>query len=344
MISSAAVSNSNHRPVPAGSETLPAGTEPRILVYVDGSDIANRVVTHAMAIAEALHAPLTLLRVLEVAPPSEAPPDPVEWGIRRREAHDHVRRIARNWHARTDRMDIQVVEGKPVEQICLCAREHDVGLTVVGTHRDEPAVEWEFGDTARRLVERGSGALLLVPSSVPDVPQVSYRRLLVPLDGSCRAESVLPLATRLAKAEGAEVLLAHVIPEPELTETGPLEAEDHKLREQLHRRNERVARQYLDRIQDRLTRNGIAARSLIVSDGDVRGSLARIVAEQDVDMLVISSHGRSGRPDVACGSVAAYMLSHAAKPLLIVLRPPAEARDSALARASNGRLPSRSAL
>jgi K+-sensing histidine kinase KdpD len=53
-----------------------------------------------------------------------------------------------------------------------------------------------------------------------------YRRVVVPLDGSRWAESVLPLAVRLAKASEAELLLVHVVPTPEMIEARPLEVED----------------------------------------------------------------------------------------------------------------------
>src|SRR3546814_8945346 len=57
-------------------------------------------------------------------------------------------------------------------------------------------------------------------------PDQSYQRILVPLDGSRWAESVLPLAARIARAANAEILLAHVVPAPEMIEARPLEMED----------------------------------------------------------------------------------------------------------------------
>jgi nucleotide-binding universal stress UspA family protein len=53
-------------------------------------------------------------------------------------------------------------------------------------------------------------------------------------------------------------------------------------------------------------------------DGDVRSSLSRLLDAEHVDLLVMSAHGRGSRPDVACGSVADYMISHAHIPLLLV--------------------------
>src|SRR5664280_2478234 len=197
-----------------------------VMACVDTSALARKVIPHAVAIAKAMEAALTLVRVLEPAPTGEGPPDPVEWDIRRHQARDHL---------------AQLVQEHPAEKISLWARDHRVDLTVLATHGEGGSTEWDLGSTARKIIDRAPGLVLLVPPSAPEARIVHYRRLLVPLDGSSRAESTLPLALRLAKAEGAELLLAHVVPVPELTEVGPLEAGDLELRGQLVRRNERVA-------------------------------------------------------------------------------------------------------
>jgi nucleotide-binding universal stress UspA family protein len=147
---------------------------------------------------------------------------------------------------------------------------------------------------------------------------------------------------RLAKAEGAELLLAHVVPVPELTEVGPLEAGDLELRGQLVRRNERVAHDYLDRIRARVVKGGISARTLVLCDGDVRSRLARAIVDEAVDLVVLSAQGRSGHSDVPFGSVAAYLIAHAVAPLLIMCRHSTRAtrRVAAAGGGTGGRLPS----
>ncbi|EHK52719.1 universal stress protein [Allomesorhizobium alhagi] len=316
----------------------------RVVACLDASAISHKVIPYAAAIARAFRASLTLLQVLEVASKTDAPPDPVEWDIRRREVHEHLKRLASERGDESFRIDTVVIEGRPAEQIWLWARNQGINLIAVGTHGDSGAADWALGDTARKLVEKMSGALLLVPSSVPDVPIVHYRRILVPLDGSCRAESVLPLATLLAKAGDAELLLAHVIPAPELTEVGPLEAEDLTLKEQVRSRNERVARQYLELIRVRIAQQGISV-NVTLRDGDVCGGLARIAIDEAVDLVVLSAHGRGAHADVSCGSVASYLLTHATTPLLIVLyRSQKQVRNQVAQDDTKGRPPGRALL
>jgi nucleotide-binding universal stress UspA family protein len=152
---------------------------------------------------------------------------------------------------------------------------------------------------------------------------------------------VLPLARRLAEAHDAELILAHVVPAPELTEVGPLDAEDLELRERLLRRNERVAGEYLDRLRARLAETGARVRSLVLRGGDARSRLARAIEREGVDLVVLSAQGHSARADVPLGNVTAYLVAHAVAPLLIVRRAAAVAKHRApRAAREDVRLPS----
>ena len=290
----------------------------RVVACVDASEFTQEVLSHGCAVAKALDAPLVLLRVLEAGFPSDnGPRDPVGRKIRRREAEGQIMRLAQACSHDGGRTDAEVVEGSAAEQIALWVHEHPSDLAVLGTHGEGGVADWSLGNTTRRVLESGVGSVLLIPPSVsPDV--VSYRRLFVPVDGSCRAESVLPLAVRIAKAHGAELVLAHVVPVPELTETGPLDKEDIDLRERLVARNERVARDYLDRLLMRVAASGVSTR-VVMKRGDVRGKLSHLIAN-DADLVVLSAKGHAARADAPYGRVTAHLMGNVVAPLLIVQR------------------------
>jgi nucleotide-binding universal stress UspA family protein len=335
------------------SRSRGSGTEQRsetafhpVAACLDGSDLGERILPHALAVARALGVPVTLLRVLEAEASTEAPPDPLEWDMRRRETREYVARIAEKQGEAENRMEAEVIEGQPAEEICRWTRDRGVGLTVLSSHGSRGATEWSLASTARKLVEGASGSLLLVPATAPVQQDVAhYRRILVPLDGSARAQSVIPLAQRLAEAQGAELILVHVVPVPEVTEIGPVDSEALELRERLVRHNERVANQYLDRLRAQVAEGAVPVRALVLRADDARGHLARVIADEGVDLVVLSAHGRSARADVPLGSMAAHLVAHAQVPLLIVRRRP-EAARARLARASRGdtRLPSQATL
>jgi nucleotide-binding universal stress UspA family protein len=302
-------------PEPKGDFTASDPSKPiqPVVACLDGSESSHKIVSHAAVIARALKRPLTLLRVLEVPRNGDIRPDPVEWDIERRRVREQIGRLV-------DGQDIEaiIVEGRPAEQIGIWVRRQEPRLVAIGTN-GESSLDGGLGDTARRLVEEVSGAMLLVPPTAPPAPEAGYRRVLVPLDGSCRAESVLPLAASLARQEEAELILVHVVPLAELTEIGPLSDEDLAMRDRIAERNERVARRYLDRLRAQLADQGVAARIFILRGNDIREALVRLMAEETADLVVLSAQGRTGRNDVACGSVASYLVSHAAGPLLLML-------------------------
>lgn len=338
------VSNHLHESTAEASERSSSCVSSPVLAYVDTASSTRKLIAHAMAIADTLNAPLTLLHVLDLPSQSRGPADPVEWSIRRQEAYGQVRRAAGKERPNMPKLDIRITDGRPIDWICRSARELKAGIIVVGTKADKNAADWELGETARKLVDRSGGALLLIPPSAEAVVEVRYGHVLVPLDGSRMAESVLPLAARISRAAGAELLLAHIIPTPELTETGPLEIDDHRLCQQVSERNERVARKYVEQIRSRLACSGLVVRSLVVRNGDVRGTLARLIEDEKIDLLVMSAHGRSSRPDVACGSVSSYMITHARTALLLVLGAHAHHADHAANNPRNNRLPRGSLL
>lgn len=322
----------------------------RIAVCVDGSEMGETLVRHAAMMAAAFGAPLTILRVLESESKTDTTPsDPLDWDIRQREARAYLEQMV----SLAGRCDIDVrselIQGRAAEQICGWALQHGADLSVLGSHGEHGRSEWMLSSTARKLVDAVPGSLLLIPADGDrrDGSAVRYRRIMVPLDGSARAESVLPIATRLAKAHDAELLIAHVTPAPELTKVGPLTAQDLELEQRVIARNERVARSYLEQIRARLSEAGLAARTVLSRSGDARTRLARLVRREGVDLLILSAYGRRGPRDTPCGSVAAHLLTQVAAPLLVVRERPRRVMkrlsQEAATRAASARPPAQAA-
>jgi nucleotide-binding universal stress UspA family protein len=304
-----------------GQRELQEGTAVlrRVLACFDGSGLGERSLPHAVAVAGALGAPVTLLRVLECPTEDQPPADPLQWEIRRREAHEYMDGLAQQCDPSAVPVDSALLEGKAAEEICRWSAERDVDLTVVTTHGAGGHSTWALASTARKLLDRAPGSFLIVPSTAQSGDRVAhYRRVLVPVDGSPQAETALPLAARIAGAQGSELIVAHVVPVPELTQIGPLEAEDIELSDRLRRRNERVASAYLDRLRARLSNEQTKMRVILLQGGDVASRLAGAVARENVDLVVLAAHGRSGRLHLPCGGVTADLITRCSVPLLVV--------------------------
>jgi nucleotide-binding universal stress UspA family protein len=140
-----------------------------------------------------------------------------------------------------------------------------------------------------------------------------YKYILVPLDGSLRAEKILEHAAEMALKHGAKVLLLQVV-EPIVTvhSADVYIPGDESLTAKLEQ-----AKLYLEGVRGRLREKGIAAESRVVSSGVVDAICETAEAEK-VDLIAMASHGRTGAGRVFYGSVAAGVLHRVDRPLLII--------------------------
>ncbi|MEY4722359.1 MAG: hypothetical protein RIQ46_2084 [Pseudomonadota bacterium] len=309
----------------------PARETRQIVACLDRSEQAARVMDHAFAIGQAMDAPVTLLQVLETGPEPASRPDPIEWDLRRREARALLDDLARSQTGTAQGTGVQLAEGAVADAIVRFAEGNRENLLVLGMGGGGNGSAGHcIGATLHDVLEHTFHSVLLVPTGAA-APSPGYRRIVVPLDGSPWAESAVPLAVRLARASSAELVLAHVVPSPELTEPRPLEPEDIELRRQVIARNEAAARDYLERLRRQLAMRDIAARVVLRHGENVRRMLARIVATEQADLVILSArgHGSCEHSDVRYGSVASYLMTHAPVPVLVarpqVARAPAEA-------------------
>ena len=146
-----------------------------------------------------------------------------------------------------------------------------------------------------------------------------FTTMLVPLDGSERAEHALPTAAKLAHATHTPLLLARVIP---ITSSAELLAAEGVYTEpgvyqELNDEREREAAAYLEQQAAPLRQRqvDVLARTCVRS-GDVAGCLIDIEREEQVGLVVMTTHGRTGLARFALGSVADYLVRKGQAPVL----------------------------
>jgi nucleotide-binding universal stress UspA family protein len=155
-----------------------------------------------------------------------------------------------------------------------------------------------------------------------------FKRILVPLDGSAIAEQVLDTAADLAKRAGATLLLAHAdTPENYIyVESLPVIDEGGKPLQGTHER------EYLRRIKQRLEddwRIPVEFSVLYESGATSAEMLAEHIADADVDLVAMTTHGRGGLERLWLGSVADQLIRTMSVPIFL-LRPDGVASASAL--------------
>jgi nucleotide-binding universal stress UspA family protein len=191
-------------------------------------------------------------------------------------------------------------------------------LIVLSSHGRSGLSGWNVSSVVQRILWRARLSILLVPAYQPassELTGLRYGRILVPLDGSQRAECVLPLVMALAREQGSQVLLAHVVRRPELPRRAPASREDQALADQITERNRLEAAKYLEELQSRLPVS--VSTRLLVSE-HVAATLHLLAAQEKVDLLAISAHGYSGGTQWPYGSLAISFIAYGSSPLLIV--------------------------
>jgi len=137
---------------------------------------------------------------------------------------------------------------------------------------------------------------------------------------------VLPTAARIAKANGAALLLVHIVSEP--IPTAILHsAEDLELVKQLGSRLEAAAKEYLEHLRVQLVGELPSVRALVIRQADERQSLLEVATREAIDLVVLSAHGCTCNPARPFGSVAGYLLTHSMVPLLVLQDLPELERD-----------------
>jgi nucleotide-binding universal stress UspA family protein len=274
---------------------------------------------------------LTLLRVL--TPPAEAADaratDAIAWEVEREQAKAYVRKMAVRLGEQGAVVEGRVTEGSPAHEIKSQALLGAADLIVISTHGEGGDEAWELGSTARKILELAGSALLVVPGHPRQAPPTSLplRRIFVPLDGSLRGECALPTALRLARAEGAEVIVAHVVSDP--IRSGVLYTDaDLALASDLTERLFARADAYLEQVRARIVESGPKGTKAVTRATDHRAGLVSLATSMDADIVVLTAHGSVCDTRRRFGSVTSYFLSHSTSPVLVLQDLPDKERSS----------------
>ncbi|MGE5189883.1 MAG: universal stress protein [Gemmatimonadota bacterium] len=140
-----------------------------------------------------------------------------------------------------------------------------------------------------------------------------YTKILVPLDGSALAERAVIQAEEIAKATGAELIFLQVVPAP--LGKAPEAGQDEEIKALLE--SAAQARAYLGMVATRAGGAGVKSRFEVMEGAPAAGILA-FAHDNDVDLIVMSTHGRSGVSKLVMGSVAEKVMLTTRRPVLLV--------------------------
>lgn len=304
-----------------------------ILTPLDGSQLAECVLPHVVSIAKAFDAEVTLMRVLDSSNGSiqSSAVDPLEWQIQKAEAESYLRSQA----ARLQEAGIQVatilLEGKAADTVIEYARDSGSDLIILSSHGQSGISGWNISSVVQKIILRVRKSIMIVRAYQIDrepIEEHVYQRVLLPLDGTQRAEFAIPAAAALARANQAELVVVHVIHKPEIPRRTPPTQEDIDLVNQITERNREEAAAYLAELSHRL--DVPVLTRLIVGD-TVLSTLHTQVEQEQADLVVLSAHGYGGETRWPYGSVVISFIAYGTTPLLVLQDLPQERIEPTIA-------------
>ena len=297
------------------------GTVPveRLLVPLDGSQLAEAALPIAAQLADACGATIALLHVIEQHAPSSI--HGKHHLVNRADAEAYLAQLARQLAEEGRPVGFHVHEapvGNVARSIATHAEEQESDLVVLSTHGAGGLREVLWGSIAQRVLQLSHRPMVLVRARWV-TPLFTSRTIMVPLDGTATAEAALPLASALARGFGAHVRLVMVVPTPK-TATGdqlPRATFLPNTTRLLLDVQEEQAIGYLEHLAALMRLTGVPTFAEVRRGAPV-AQLAADTTEHADGLVVAATHGRAGLEAIWSPSVAAGLLKRTSAPVLLV--------------------------
>lgn len=301
----------------------------KVLIPLDGSKTAEKVLPYSRYLAGRFRIPVELLSVIDIvemamnlsAEKAGLFNAVIEERIRNSE--NYLRGVAATFSGIEVKCTVE--KGLPAETIMEKAGADKSTLINMATRGLSGIKRWLLGSVAAKVVQAAETPILLVRASGRGVAkdQIAFESIIVPLDGSELADQVLPHVVDLARAMNVEVVLVRAFELPPTAYYGaddlpPSAATFIPTYKELVATSSREAREYLDAKVKELRSHGlekIRAETLEGTAADVIIDLARKTRNS---LIVMCTHGLSGIKVWVLGGVTEKVVNHAESPLLII--------------------------
>jgi len=282
----------------------------KILVPLDGSNLAELALPYAEELANAFKSEIILLNVSD---PADA---------HHRHMHElYVKEMADRIKERIRKVSPVVVSGKSADEIISYAEKNDVGLIIITSHGRSGMMSWATGSIASKLLQATSVPMLLV-RAVKTRRKVQrpvlLNRILLPLDGSEAGEAAVAyIGELMSRLESEVILFGAVSSGQHIRSVGGLDY-IHYPPEQMEI-FKKEAQEYLDGVYRRLKRRkGTVKVTIKAGADDVGQEIIKFAEKEMVNLIAISSHGHSGIEKWVFGSIANKVVQGSKAPVLLV--------------------------
>ncbi|HXV16268.1 MAG TPA: universal stress protein [Gemmatimonadaceae bacterium] len=292
-----------------------------IMVPVDGSSFSREAVIQGLRLASLYGATLRLVKVA-TTPAFSTGPEGV--ALESRVSDDqHAAELANLYSIAAEcrahstiNVTASLERGPVVDALCGYARRNAVDLIVMRSQARRGIARIWFGSVADGLIrESGLPVLVVRPPSIGTGLEkgFTYRKILVPLDGSNLAEQALPRAISLARFEGASIVLVFVVPPNReagngtlISAIGPASANDVA-----------AAQYYLDSIVTQFG-TGLKLDTRVVIAADIPAAILRVADTEEVDLITMATRGQGMMARTIGGSVSDRVMRESVSSTLVV--------------------------
>ena len=307
----------------------------RILVPLDGSKLAERVLPYARLLAKAQHVPIELLRVFDRLPgvltnSSGGQGADCSSTAFRNEANEYkyIEQIASSLRGVGVEVTVACREGDPASLIIKEAEQHSNTLIAMSTHGRSGVGRWVFGSVTDKVLHSNMGYMLIVRATSKERrshSDVKLGAIIVPLDGSDLAEQSLPVASALSQSLGIRVSLVTATSTIEedmntisFQEMGVDAGERIPSSEDIAKEMDGDARAYLNKRRETLIQQGVTSIETQLLQGSAAGAIVDLVQETSDNLVVMTTHGRSGMGRWVLGSVTDRVVRESGGPVLVI--------------------------
>jgi nucleotide-binding universal stress UspA family protein len=279
----------------------------KVLISLDGSEDSEMVLPYGEELARRLHSKLEIVGVYS--------------------EHEHtfehlfknyLNELVNQLSSKGLQSKIVFLHGNAAEEILNYANNSDTSLIGMATHGRSGISRWILGSVAEKVLRGATKPLLLVPEKRHEAKSVEksiFRRILVPLDGSTPGEVVLPWAKELARRTKSKLFLLHVILSPD-----KLTGVSHyaiSFEEQLIEILRKQGREYITSVAAELEREKLDFKYDLIT-GMPADTILDYAKENDIDLIAMSTHGRTGVGRFVLGSVADKVVHVSEVPVLLI--------------------------
>jgi nucleotide-binding universal stress UspA family protein len=295
----------------------------RILIPLDGSKTAEKVLPYARFFSGRLKLPVELVAVIDIAAmASHIAAEKarfldtlIEQGARSSE--EYLKGVAKTFAGVNVKCTIE--KGRAEEVIIEKAAGDKGTLVTMATHGRSGLNRWLLGSVAEKVLRGTTTPVLLVRAAEEGATEgeATLKSVVVPLDGSELAESVLPAIAQLAKELKLEVLLfrAYAIPYNAYASAEGYYAVNY---EEIVSSLRDEAIEYLEKKTEAMKKLGVAEVSYLAREGFAADEIISLGRKTPDNLIAMCTHGRSGVKRWVLGSVTETVVRHSDDPVLVL--------------------------